>query len=120
MYGTTDPIARKGFITSLRVLVDYLTTHPDVPVPPAWNETKICIHATGTQAERYAEVDHIAALLDAPVKDDTANGGHYSTEKVFGAIVYSVVAISDAYTAQANADDTYRGCVSANEATAVH
>jgi hypothetical protein len=31
---TTDPATRQAFITGLRDLADYLTSHPAVTVPP--------------------------------------------------------------------------------------
>ena len=42
-----------------------------------------------------AQVDHIARLLDADIRDETAHGGHYWAVRQFGPIGYEIVAISE-------------------------
>ena len=92
-YYTTDPGARGRFIRALRELADYLDRNPAIPVPKT-GET-VTLHASPTGYGGRAQVDHIARLLGAGIRDETARGGHYWAVRQFGPIGYEIVAISD-------------------------
>jgi hypothetical protein len=89
---TTDPGARGRFIRALRDLADYLDRNLAIPVPKT-GET-ITVHASPTGSGGRAQVDHIAGLLHAEVRDETAHGGHYWAVRQFGPIGYEIVAIT--------------------------
>ena len=97
---TTDP-ERTDFITALRDLADYLTDHPDVPVPDFEREILVFV-PDGTDAEERAAVDQAAAVLGVPVAE---RNGHYKASRAFGPLLtYTVLTISTA----ARADHTAR------------
>ena len=112
---STDPAARQAFINSLRALADYLARQPGIPVP-AYGTT-ILLHLDGADHGGRQQVDAIAGLMGSPVQDDIYEYGHYSTEKSFDRVAYCAVAIPDAATARHRANDSYYGCVTADEAT---
>ena len=114
MLYTTDPGTRDYLITSLRQLADYLAAHPAVPVPTG--TTRILLHADVTEDGGREQVNHIARLLDAPVCDDIARGGHYTAARNFGPIAYEAVSIPATVRAWHNAQDSYRGCISTGPA----
>jgi hypothetical protein len=91
-YYTTDPGARARFSRALRDLADYLDRNPAIPVP-ATGET-ITVHASPANHGGRAQVDHIAGLLHAGIRDETAHGGHYWAVRQFGPIGYEIVAIT--------------------------
>lgn len=70
---TTDPGAKARFTRALRDLAGYLDRNPAIPVPKT-GET-ITVHASPAGDGGRAQVDHIAALLDASIRDETARGG---------------------------------------------
>jgi hypothetical protein len=111
----TDPVVRARFIRGLRQLADYLATHPDIPVPPYG--TTVLVHADSTDSGGIAQVDAVAAQLGTPVQDDTAEGGHYRTERDFSSVGYCVVAIPDAVQQRHLAHSSYRDCVTPDEVT---
>lgn len=88
---TTDPGARGRFIRALRELAGYLDRNPAVPVPTT-GET-VTVHASAADDGGRAQVDHIATLLDASIRDETAHGGPYWAVRQFGPIGYEVAAI---------------------------
>ena len=92
-YYSTDPGARGRFIRALRELAEFLDRHPAIPVPKT-GET-ITVHASSTGDGGRAQVDHIAALLGADIRDETARGGHYWATRQFGPIGYEIAAISE-------------------------
>jgi hypothetical protein len=106
---TTDPAARAAFIASLRALAGHLADHPDLPVPT--HGTTILLNADSADDDGRCQVDRLARVLGVNVTDETAIGGHYSAVRCFGVVGYEAVAITDAYSAQADADRSYRGCV---------
>ena len=90
---TTDPGAKARFTRALRDLADYLDQNLAIPVPKT-GET-ITVHASSADYGGRAQVDHIAGLLGAGIRDETAHGGHYWAVRQFGPIGYEIVAISD-------------------------
>jgi hypothetical protein len=92
-YYTTDPGAKGRFTGALRELADYLDQNPAIPVPKT-GET-VTVHASSADYGGRAQVDHIARLLDAGIRDETARGGHYWAVRQFGPIGYEIVAISE-------------------------
>jgi hypothetical protein len=90
---TTDPGAKARFTHALRDLADYLDRNPAIPVPKT-GET-ITVHTSSADYGGRAQVDHIARLLDADIRDETAHGGHYWAVRQFGPIGYEIAAISD-------------------------
>ena len=69
------------------------------------------MHASSADDGGRAQVDHIARLLDADIRDETAHGGHYWAVRQFGPIGYEIVAISDTPAATATTPISYHGCV---------
>ena len=105
-YYTTDPGAKGRFIRALRELADYLDRNPAIPVPKT-GET-VTLHASSADYGGRAQVDRIAALLDAGIHDETARGGHYWAVRQFGPIGYEIVAISDTPPAPGPAPACYQ------------
>jgi hypothetical protein len=85
-----DLFARTQTVAGLRALADFLENNPAVPVRELGSEYTVFARAETDAAER-AEIDRIAAALDATVDDDTARGGHYTVFRTFGRITYSAV-----------------------------
>ncbi|GLY79719.1 hypothetical protein [Actinoallomurus iriomotensis] len=96
---------RTEFINGLHALADYLDTNPAVPVPEF--RTDVLVHAHGTDAAAFAEVERVAALLGVPVSDDTARGGHYKAIRTFGPVEYRCIAIPVAVMAVHRAGQSY-------------
>lgn len=115
MLYTTGPDTRAWFITSLRQLADYLATHPAVPVPTG--TSPIYLHADITEDGGREQVGHIARLLDAPVSDEIARGGHCTAARGFGLIEYKAVSIPTTVRAWHNAQDSYWGFISTGPAS---
>lgn len=92
---TADQSARAEAINGLRQLADFLDAHADVPVA----EYSWTLHAFPRDAEddatERAEVDQVAAILGVTVRDDTAKGGHYLADRMFGRVTYEFVHIPD-------------------------
>lgn len=82
---------RSSLISGLRELADFLEQNPEVPAP-RWADLMVFPPAS-TDQEMKAEIDKIAALIGADLKDDTADDGHYTTERGFGAVQYRAVGI---------------------------
>ncbi|MEV5705742.1 hypothetical protein [Actinoallomurus sp. NPDC052274] len=84
-----DLFARHQTIAGLRALADFLEANPGVPVNPfGW---ELSYHPHDTDEHEAAEVERIAALLDAVPVDERGAGGHYTASKTFGRITYKVV-----------------------------
>jgi len=115
MYGKTphetalavDGGHRAAFVQGLVDLAVYLTTHPDVPVPPSGDICYVVLH--GDDQARRAEVDRIAAALGTTAS--TAGSEHYQAVRRFGPIRYEALAVSDAGAPAWEALTSYRGCV---------
>jgi hypothetical protein len=106
-----DLLARAQTVVGLRQLADYLEDHPDVPVREYGWDLNIYVTADTDEAGR-AEVDQIAAVLDATPIDDTLDGGHYWTRKTFGRISYRAVYIPARAWARHRAENSYRRNIS--------
>jgi hypothetical protein len=113
MHGT-DPGTRNAYITALHDLADYLTANPALPVPQYG--TTASVHADSADHGGRYLVDHIAALLGAPVEDNLASTGYYQARKDFGPIGYVAWAVSDAVTARNKALASYWGCITPDTA----
>jgi hypothetical protein len=96
----------------LRQLADYLDANPGVPVSEYTHCDLLAFtsHDYSDAASR-AEVDRIAALLGAPVRDETGRGGHYKATRSFGPISYSMIHIPAEHRAAHAALMSYSGCV---------
>jgi hypothetical protein len=103
VFFSTDPGERREFISALRELAAFLEENPDVPVP--LHRVPICLSATGTDAEMFAAIDRIAAMLGVPA----IRGGHYTATRRFGQIEYRAVAIPAAWDAEYEARHSYDG-----------
>ncbi|MGH3164514.1 MAG: hypothetical protein ACRDN0_01300 [Trebonia sp.] len=85
-----SPAHRARFINGLRDLANFLSAHFGYPVP---SRTEIIVFPDGADyAERCAQVDRLALILGATVKNSL---GHYSAERAFGPVSYRIVAVSD-------------------------
>jgi hypothetical protein len=100
---------RTDFVAGLHALADFLTANPTLPIPE--HGADILIHVRGTDDDQRAEVDRLAGLLDAPVNDETADSGHYTTTRSFGPVDYYCVAIPQAVRAAFNAAMSYANSV---------
>lgn len=102
---------RAEFTAALRQLADYLDEHPDLPVPQYDHAYIAPTPAGGCDAERRADVDRIAAVLDV-TPADLADGSHHEAAVTFGGrIRYRVTAITDARMDGHRAEATYYGAV---------
>jgi hypothetical protein len=98
---------RQAVIDGLRELADFLTEHPDVPVGNTWS---LMYHARGTDEEKRAEVDRVAAILG--IAGGTPNDpDHYEAVRKFGAISYEALAITDEHMRRYRAASSYDGAV---------
>lgn len=94
---TTD--YRTDFIAGLRSLANLLETQTDLPVPRN-GMSVMYFPVRADDAEMYAEIDRIAAILGTPIDLADAEHGHYSTGLHFGPIEYKALAISAEYRAR--------------------
>jgi hypothetical protein len=111
----SDLLHRAKVIDGLVELAAYLEAHPDLPVCPFGWDLNVYTHTDDDAASR-AEVDRIAAILGAQVKDDTGRGGHYRAARSFGLITYGAVHVSARDSAAFGALLSYRDCVTPAEA----
>ena len=79
----------RELVRDLRALADFLESRPDLPVP-RHAYLPLNVFAGGTEADRRAQVDHVAALLRTTGE---SHGDHYLAEKAFGNVAYRYVAI---------------------------
>ncbi|MGH3377916.1 MAG: hypothetical protein ACRDP6_24600 [Actinoallomurus sp.] len=98
---------RQSVIDGLRQLTDFLTEHPDVPVGNNWD---LMYHAWGTDEEKRAEVDRVAALLGVTAGSPN-NPDHYEAERAFGGVTYGAFAVTDEHMRRYRAASTYAGSV---------
>lgn len=96
---------RGSLISGLRELAEFLEQNPEVPAPP-WADLMVFPPAS-TEQEMKAEIDMIAALIGADVNDDTADDGHYTTGRGFGAVQYRAVGIPARWRALRRARMSY-------------
>ena len=82
---------RAGLIAGLRDLAEFLDRNPQVPAPRYADLLVFPPH--GSDAEMFAEIDVIAALIGATGSDADSPAGHYSTALDFGPVQYRAVAI---------------------------
>ncbi|MGI5285813.1 hypothetical protein ACQEVF_21075 [Nonomuraea polychroma] len=100
---------RTALINGLLGLAAFLQDHPDVPTPRS-----LTLHHFPRQdsdAEQCAEIDQIAARIEAPITYSGDHSGHYATSRFFGPVEYRAVAILAAARARYDAETTYRGCI---------
>jgi len=79
---------REALISGLRSLADYLEASPEVPAP-SYSDVFI-FPPDGTDAERRAEIDLIAAQIGETPENVC---GHYVVTRNFGPVQYRAVAI---------------------------
>lgn len=79
---------RQALIRGLRALADYLESNPDVPAP-SYGDVFV-FPPDGTDAEKYAEIDVIAAQIG---ETPEIVCGHYVVSRFFGPVQYRAVAI---------------------------
>jgi hypothetical protein len=96
---------RSSLIAGLRDLADFLEGNPEVPAP-RWTDVLV-FPPDGTDNEMKAEIDRIAALIDAGVSDLTADDGHYTASRKFGPVQYEAVAILARWQARRAARMSY-------------
>jgi hypothetical protein len=106
---TTDPAARQAFITGLRNLAEYLSSHPAVPVPKYG--TEIHMTADSTDNGGCGQVNEFARHLGIAAPASISAHGHYQAIRFFGPVGYRMTAISEHAMARHRAADTYYGCV---------
>lgn len=80
---------RAELITGLLDLAVFLESHPDVPTPHSAD--LLVFPADGTDDEKRAEIDAIAARIGAEAIE--GQSGHYSASRDFGPVQYRAVAI---------------------------
>jgi hypothetical protein len=96
---------RSGLIYGLRELADFLEQKPEVPAP-RWADLMVFPPAS-TDQEMKAEIDTIAALIGADIEDGTADDGHYTAGRGFGAVQYRAVGIPVRWRALRRAQMSY-------------
>jgi len=69
------------------------------------------------ESGRRAEVDRVAAILGVQVRDEIADGGHYTAAKTFGRITYEIVCVPDRRRAAHQALMSYAGAITPDEDT---
>ncbi len=111
----SDLLHRTKVIDGLVELAAYLEAHPDVPVAPFGWDLNVYTQDQDEAACR-AEVDRIAAILGAQVRDDTGRGGHYRADRSFGLISYAAVHVTARRAAAYNALMSYHDCVTPADA----
>jgi hypothetical protein len=82
---------RAELIAGLRDLADFLDQDPQVPAPRFID--LFVFPPPGSDAEMFAEIDVIAALIGTTASDTGSPSGHYSAVLGFGAVQYRAVAI---------------------------
>lgn len=103
-----DMNQRPRLIAGLRALAAFLEAHPEVPAP---HGAEISVFTRGTDDAMRAEVDRIAALAGSQINAEDLSRGHYRTEKDFGPVSYSAIAILKAARARHNALMSYSDAV---------
>lgn len=88
---------REEVVRGLRDLAALLEDRPDIPVP-VHGYMPLNVFAAGTDAQKRAQVDHAAGLLNVPVIDETADDGHYIASVSFGIVHYRFLAIPSSAT----------------------
>jgi hypothetical protein len=88
-YGNDEERVR--LIAGLRHLANFLDQNPDVPMP--WRAGVLVFPTEASDAEMFAEIDTIAALIGSDASDADSPRGHYSAVRNFGPVQYRAVAI---------------------------
>lgn len=109
---TISAAEREAFINGLRALADYLDTYVDIPVPVYG--TRIAVSAREVEDGGDIEVMDAAVAMICNYKE-TANGG-METSRAFGPVVYKVFALPKESLARFEAESTYRGCITPDQA----
>lgn len=79
---------RQALIRGLRAIADYLESNPEVPAPRYAD--MLVFPPDGTDAERRAEIDVIAARIGQTPETVC---GHYVVSRFFGPVQYRAVPI---------------------------
>jgi hypothetical protein len=82
---------RVRLIAGLRDLADFFDRNPDVPAPE--RADILVFPPDASDAEMFAEIDIIAAMIGSSASDDNSPSGHYSAVRDFGPVQYRAVAI---------------------------
>src|ERR1700733_106354 len=86
-----NPEERAELIAGLRDLAEFLDQNPRIPAP---RFTDLFVFPpSGSDAEMFAEIDVIAALIGTTASDADSQAGHYSAVRGFGPVQYRAVAI---------------------------
>jgi hypothetical protein len=86
-----SPEERARVIAGLRDIADFLDRNPQVPAPGLID--LFVFPSSGSDAEMFAEIDGIAALIGTTASDVDSPAGHYSAVRGFGPVQYRAVAI---------------------------
>jgi hypothetical protein len=86
-----NPEEHVQIIAGLRDLADFLDRNPQVPAPLFTG--LFVFPSSGSDAEMFAEIDVIAALIGTTASDADSPAGHYSAVRDFGPVQYRAVAI---------------------------
>ena len=82
---------RGALITGLRDVANFLDQNPHVPAPRYAD--LFVFPPVGSDAEMFAEIDLVAALIGATATDADSPAGHYTTARGFGPVQYRAIAI---------------------------
>ena len=96
---------RSGLISGLRELADFLEQNPGVPAPRCAD--LMVFPPVSADQEMKEAIDTIAALIGDDIEDDTADDGHYTTGRGFGAVQYRAVGIPARRHALRHAQTSY-------------
>jgi hypothetical protein len=82
---------RAAFIAGLRELAEYLDQNPQVPTRSYAD--LLVFPPDASDADMFAEIDRIAALIRTTASDAGSPAGHYSAVRDFGPVQYRAIAI---------------------------
>lgn len=108
---TTDPQARAAFVDGLRALADFLAAHGGLPVPQC--ETDVTFYPDGSDDDKRAEVDRLAASLGVR---PACQAGLYRAVRSFGPVTYQAVLLPEAKLAATEALMSYSSAFAPREA----
>ena len=82
---------RTALIAGLRNLAEFLDQNPRIPAP---RRTDLLVFPpSGSDAEKFAEIDVIAGQIGTTASDAGSPAGHYSAVRDFGPVQYRAIAI---------------------------
>lgn len=107
----SDFLNRSQIVLGLHRLADFLTAHPELPVPRYGWQLSYFPDSSGDELER-ADVDRVASVLShfgGRRIDETGQGRHDKAFISFGRITYQVIRIPERQRELYDARTSYEG-----------